>query len=152
VNRDIYQNQEAIHVLKAEWSFLNDPARLRDLSITVLGMQPVKPSAIASLNDLSGPSLGTAVQARADAIKQEKAPKGAKNASSKPAPPVEAVVPRKIEMAQAPKAPAPQAAAKPQRPASRPEIEPMAAAILSIAGLKDFDPTGAIAGAMVGTR
>lgn len=32
LNRDILTDQAAIHVLKAEWSFLNAPERLRKLS------------------------------------------------------------------------------------------------------------------------
>jgi hypothetical protein len=147
VNRDIYQNQEAIHVLKAEWSFLNDPARLRDLSITVLGMQPVRAEAVASLNQLSGP-LGPAMVARAEAISQNKGPKATKTAANKPAAPAEAIVPRKIEMAEtlAPKPPH-VSAAKTPRVTSRPDIEPMASAILSIAGLRDIDRGSTMVGA-----
>lgn len=40
VNREIARDQRAIHVLKAEWSFLNEPARVRDLAERHLGMSP----------------------------------------------------------------------------------------------------------------
>lgn len=52
LNRDIQRNQESIHVLKAEWSFLNDPARLRHLSEKYLGMRVMSPSQIATLHSL----------------------------------------------------------------------------------------------------
>ncbi|MBT7943062.1 MAG: energy transducer TonB, partial [Alphaproteobacteria bacterium] len=36
-NRSITDDRQAIHVLKAEWSHLNQPARLRDLAERYLG-------------------------------------------------------------------------------------------------------------------
>ncbi len=38
INREIARDQKAIHVLKAEWSYLNEPSRLRDLAERHLGM------------------------------------------------------------------------------------------------------------------
>ncbi len=52
LNREIQRNQEAIHVLKAEWSYLNDPARLRQLSEKYLGMKPMAPAQVATLDTL----------------------------------------------------------------------------------------------------
>ncbi|WP_051341007.1 cell division protein FtsL [Azospirillum halopraeferens] len=40
LNRRIVQEQEAIQVLKAEWSFLNDPVRLETLARTHLNLGP----------------------------------------------------------------------------------------------------------------
>ncbi|MEK7246203.1 MAG: hypothetical protein AAB223_09315 [Pseudomonadota bacterium] len=40
INRGIARDQQAIHVLRAEWSYLNEPARLRDLASRHLGMTP----------------------------------------------------------------------------------------------------------------
>ena len=40
INRGIARDQQAIHVLRAEWSFLNAPARLGDLARRHLGMVP----------------------------------------------------------------------------------------------------------------
>jgi hypothetical protein len=54
LNADIQRNQEAIHVLKAEWSYLNDPARLRALSEKYLSMKPVAPSQVADLSAING--------------------------------------------------------------------------------------------------
>lgn len=46
INRDIQARQESIHVLKAEWSFLNDPARLRRLAETHLHMTAPLPDQV----------------------------------------------------------------------------------------------------------
>ncbi|CAO3442627.1 hypothetical protein [Azospirillum argentinense] len=42
LNRKIMVEQEAIQVLKAEWSFLNDPTRLENLSREHLALQPTE--------------------------------------------------------------------------------------------------------------
>ena len=52
LNRTIFVDQEAIHVLKAEWSHLNDPWRLRSLARRHLGMKPVTPDQLATISDL----------------------------------------------------------------------------------------------------
>jgi hypothetical protein len=52
LNEEIQRNEDAIHVLRAEWSYLNDPARLRDLSERHLGMHPVMPSQVATMESL----------------------------------------------------------------------------------------------------
>ena len=44
LNRQIQQEQEAIHVLNAEWAFLNRPDRLADLANRHLEMTPVAPT------------------------------------------------------------------------------------------------------------
>jgi len=36
------ENLEAVHVLKAEWSYLNQPAHLEDLGRRLLNLEPVK--------------------------------------------------------------------------------------------------------------
>ena len=52
LNTEIQRNQETIHVLRAEWSYLNDPARLRALSEKHLGMHPVMPNQVATLDGI----------------------------------------------------------------------------------------------------
>ena len=52
LNAEIQRNQETIHVLRAEWSYLNDPARLRALSEKHLGMHPVMPNQVATLDGI----------------------------------------------------------------------------------------------------
>ena len=45
-------NRQAVHVLKAEWSYLNDPRRLADLSSRYLDLAPVTPQQLAVFDDL----------------------------------------------------------------------------------------------------
>ena len=47
LNRQIVADQQAIHVLRAEWSFLNQPARLEELSRRYLDLQPLAGAQIA---------------------------------------------------------------------------------------------------------
>jgi cell division protein FtsL len=52
LNRAIVTDQEGIHVLKAEWSHLNDVARIKDLASRYLEMKPTEPTQIKSIEDL----------------------------------------------------------------------------------------------------
>ena len=47
LNREIAHHREAIHVLNAEWSHLNEPARLKALAGRHLGMAPVPVEQVA---------------------------------------------------------------------------------------------------------
>ena len=51
LNRTILEEQEAIHVLEAEWSYLNRPARLEKLNDRHLGLGPLSE---ASIGDIAG--------------------------------------------------------------------------------------------------
>ena len=53
LNRKIVEDQQAIHVLRAEWSHLNEPARLRGLAQRHLGLGPVATEQIATPAGLS---------------------------------------------------------------------------------------------------
>ena len=60
INGDIAADQEAVHVLKAEWSYLNRPARLDDLGRRLLGLEPLTAQRIIRITDipmLAGPML-----------------------------------------------------------------------------------------------
>ncbi|MBT6095766.1 MAG: hypothetical protein HOH04_12860 [Rhodospirillaceae bacterium] len=48
INREIARDREAIQVLRAEWSHLNEPQRLRALAGRHLGMAPVVVGQVAS--------------------------------------------------------------------------------------------------------
>ncbi|OHC73254.1 MAG: hypothetical protein A3G18_07080 [Rhodospirillales bacterium RIFCSPLOWO2_12_FULL_58_28] len=48
LNRSILNNEQAFHVLKAEWSHLNDPRRLRGMASRHLGLSPVAPEQFGS--------------------------------------------------------------------------------------------------------
>lgn len=91
LNREIQRNQEAIHVLKAEWSYLNDPARLRQLSEKYLGMKPMAPAQVATLDTL--PTATGPAYAAEPAPAAPKAPVAvAKAAPAKAQPPRRTVV------------------------------------------------------------
>ena len=53
LNREITNDREAIHVLKAEWSHLNEPMRLQALAGRYLGMTPVSSTNIASRSEIN---------------------------------------------------------------------------------------------------
>lgn len=69
LNREIQANQEAIHVLKAEWSFLNDPARLKQLSEKYLDMKVMGPTQVTSLQALSPGASAVAAAPRPPAAR-----------------------------------------------------------------------------------
>ncbi len=75
VNRSILAEQEAIHVLHAEWSYMNQPARLQALAARHLDLQPTKPSQLGTLADLPRlPGDGTPLVASAPAAPTAPAP------------------------------------------------------------------------------
>lgn len=52
LNGEIRHNQESIHILKAEWSYLNDPERLRELNERHLSLKAFRPDQIVSIAEL----------------------------------------------------------------------------------------------------
>ena len=50
-NRAITDERQALHVLKAEWSYLNQPSRLRQLADRYLGLTVVEPSQVGKAID-----------------------------------------------------------------------------------------------------
>ena len=52
LNADIMREQESLHVLRAEWAFLNRPERLEDLNTRFLHLGPLTPAQIGGLDDL----------------------------------------------------------------------------------------------------
>ncbi|WP_075217158.1 cell division protein FtsL [Mongoliimonas terrestris] len=55
LQRQIAQEQEAISLLKAEWSVLTQPSRLQDLvtrHADILDLQPMKPEQVGTLADI----------------------------------------------------------------------------------------------------
>jgi len=51
-HRGILDQQETIHMLETEWSFLNQPGRIEDLAIRHLGLSPIPAERIVRLDDL----------------------------------------------------------------------------------------------------
>ena len=52
VNRAILGDQEAVHVLKAEWTYLNEPRRLEALSKRHLELAPLAAAQVITIDDL----------------------------------------------------------------------------------------------------
>lgn len=52
---DILRDQEAVHVLEAEWSYLNSPARIAALAERHLGMSPIPAERVIGFDDLPLP-------------------------------------------------------------------------------------------------
>ena len=53
LNRSILAERRATHVLEAEWSYLNDPARLGPLAVRYLGLRPVESEQLGTLATLA---------------------------------------------------------------------------------------------------
>jgi len=53
ISRDIKQEQETIHILNAEWSYLNDPNRLEDLTKRYLDMDYTKGNQLVDFDSLN---------------------------------------------------------------------------------------------------
>lgn len=53
--QQILQDQEAVHILEAEWSFLNSPARLSALAQRHLDMAPIPAERVIGFADLPLP-------------------------------------------------------------------------------------------------
>lgn len=64
INRQIADDQEAIHVLKAEWAFLNQPKRLDELNQRYLSLAPIGTKTLSSLDT---PAMRAAPDAEAAA-------------------------------------------------------------------------------------
>jgi cell division protein FtsL len=91
LNTEIHRNQETIHVLRAEWSFLNDPGRLRAQAEKHLGMHPVKPTEVATLDSVLRDGMPSATMLAVAPLRQPGNPKpvpAARPASPPEKPPV----------------------------------------------------------------
>ena len=52
LTRELAAEREAIHVLDAEWAYLNQPDRLADLATRHLDLVPLGAERVTTLNDL----------------------------------------------------------------------------------------------------
>ena len=57
LHQDIVESQEAIRVLRAEWSFINQPAHIERLARKHLGFVPMQSHQIVRLEELKGKQL-----------------------------------------------------------------------------------------------
>lgn len=131
LNGGIRQNQETIHILKAEWSYLNDPERLRELNERHLALKPFKPEQIVAIAELpmaapkpepqpEGEPAAPAVEPPAGRVLVE-APAPKKPAAVRPAELREAKVKAPAPVAVAPKQLANAVPAPVVRPVERPQ-------------------------------
>lgn len=59
LDQDIANERRSIHVLRAEWAYLNNPDRLRGLARTHLDLQPLEPEQLGSFASLPWPTPPT---------------------------------------------------------------------------------------------
>ena len=52
LNSTIRETHKSIRILSAEWSYLNDPARIADLATRLLGLQPLGTEAFVTFAEL----------------------------------------------------------------------------------------------------
>ena len=64
LNRSITLEGQSIHVLKAEWSLLNNPERLGRLARWHLGMQPIDPAQLTNFEGLERLELAHSIRTK----------------------------------------------------------------------------------------
>ena len=77
LDSEITRNRQAVHVLKAEWSYLNQPARLEDLGRRLLLLTPLDAAQTGTIDDIPMQADGTEGDHRAPAPTAQKAPPAA---------------------------------------------------------------------------
>ena len=58
VERAILEEQRAIHVMTAEWSYLNRPARIAELAERHLNLTPISARQMVGVHDLPAQTMG----------------------------------------------------------------------------------------------
>ena len=53
VQEEIREAEREIHMLKAEWSHLNDPQKIKSLAVRYTKLAPIKHDQIVSLSDIA---------------------------------------------------------------------------------------------------
>lgn len=135
VRRQIEANYTAIHVLDAEWSYLNDPLRLADLARRHTGLMPTTPGQIGDFASLPPRIEDAPANPELPAEPQpplvSSAPQAPKAEPAPPVVPVKAEAPSGDEPADAPKQQA-QQEPKPLKPKDeQAEADAMIDAILA---------------------
>jgi hypothetical protein len=138
INRQILRDQEAVHVLGAEWSLLNEPARIADMSRRHLELTPFTAAQLAHFSDLPDRIVPhPATPGDSTTVVPATAPLVALGVPMAALPAAPAPTPAPVSMAAQPVSPAPAIpiAARPaaQRPsvAALPEHDPDVEAVLA---------------------
>lgn len=88
-NREIVAEQDAIHVLKAEWSYLNQPRQISEMAKKFLEVAPIGPRQMATLSMIPSRAEGAVPVAKQDGPRKPAppaaAPKSLPAAAPKPA-------------------------------------------------------------------
>lgn len=107
INRAVLADQQAIHVLKAEWSYLNQPNELGKRAQEVLSLKPMAAAQIGAVADLPARSTDSNMIAQVEAVPPSQVAK-----LKGPAPSI-ASVPQPAQPAAARPLPAPSVAGNP---------------------------------------
>lgn len=129
INRQILADQETVHVLQAEWSYLNQPARIAELSRRHLGFGPMQPKQVAAIAALPprpedfGYAQAALAEAKPEPRRRPETPVGWQPRRLSPAP----AAPSAPAVTRQASAPAPAPAAPPE-PAIEEEVTGLAVA------------------------
>jgi len=72
LNKDILSEQETIHILKAEWSYLNDPVRLYDLAKRYLSLEEMRGEQLIDIEMLDEYPYKPTPKSKAQPVKLER--------------------------------------------------------------------------------
>jgi len=72
LNKEILDEQETIHILKAEWSYLNDPTRLYDLAKRYLKLEEMRGEQLINMDMFDKQLLEPAPKSKAQPVKLER--------------------------------------------------------------------------------
>ena len=131
VHGEILRDQEAIQVLKAEWSYLNRPSRIAELSDRYLELEPIDAKQIASFGEVPQAPVEAP-----EAATQEAAVSAPSDEGDRIGTLIEAVV----EEAAAQPAPA----APAQETAAQAPINPVTGEPLPVVRQQDSQPAGGV--------
>lgn len=141
-DRQIQQSEEALRVLRAEWSYLNEPSRLADLNQRHLGLVPV---AAGQMVDLDALPVRIAPPVDPGALPPVEEIPGADAPIASAPPPPTPITPVAVAPTQIPAVAAP---AKPAAPTPAPTALPVVAAEPESAPAATTGPTAADAAAL----
>ena len=133
LQQQIIADREAIHVLRAEWSFLNDPDRLAELSRRHLELAPIAGSQLATIEDIPEklpllPAPETPPGGEAAPEADPAPPAAAQMVEAEPAPPAPAEPVTVVEAPAKPVQPAP----APAKPAPEPAFADLPADVQAV--------------------
>lgn len=67
---ELDDERRALHVLHAEWATLNDPERIRELAQVHLGLVPIRPEQVMSLDGVQAISMRAPIDEPVEGVAQ----------------------------------------------------------------------------------